>query len=88
MLTLAVDEFWSRKSTIPSGIEGGSKPAPNVFRKSAASSGDFAAAFINMASFSMQDKAKLSGCIFISTNFKLHKEGSLTSNRSGTKDRI
>jgi hypothetical protein len=49
-----------------------------------------AAAFFNMSSFSMKGNPNWtsSGSNFISIDFKLHREGSSTSNKSGTNERI
>ncbi|MCI73740.1 hypothetical protein A2U01_0095004, partial [Trifolium medium] len=49
-LTTADGEFCRKKSTIPSGMVGGSKPALNAFLNLATSLQDFAAAFSNMES--------------------------------------
>jgi hypothetical protein len=87
MLTFADGEFCCKKSTIPSGIAGGSKQ--NAFLNLTTSLRDLVAVFFNMASSIDQDKdPSKSGINSTSNDFKLHKEWCLTSNKSGSKDRI
>ncbi|KAK2383405.1 hypothetical protein QL285_070861 [Trifolium repens] len=89
MVSCADGEFCRKKSTIPSGMQCSSKYALNAFINSANSSGDLAAVFFNMESSIVWDKPPSSSGVNSTFNdFKLHKEESLTSNISGTKDRI
>ncbi|KAI5425160.1 hypothetical protein KIW84_031096 [Lathyrus oleraceus] len=55
-LTSANGEFCRKKSTIPSGMAGGSKHVSNAFLNFTPSLGDLAADFFNMASFINSNK--------------------------------
>lgn len=72
MSTFADGEFWSKKSTIPSGIGGGD---------------GFNAAFHDLAAFSLMENIGESGFSSTFKDFKLPKQGSLIFNNSGIKKR-
>ena len=91
MVTSAEGEFCRKKSTIPSGMARGSKRALNAFLNLATSLRDLAAAFFNMAAsidWNKNPSRLKNGLKSTSNDFKLHNEWSLTSNKSGTKERI
>lgn len=74
MSTSADGEFWIKKSTIPSGMdEDGSDPALD--------------SFCNLAVLSVMDNPYESGFICTLSDFKLHKEVSLSFSKSGISER-
>jgi len=75
MLIFANGEFWSKNSTTPSGMNLALInwiPAPF---------------FLNLQHLSIMYNPGVSGFISTCSDSKLHKEVSLTLNKSGTKDR-
>lgn len=79
--TFAEGEFWSKKSTIPSGID------ECVLDLSLNASSNLESSCDMLASINVLDKPSVNCLIFTFSDFKLHKEENSTFNKSGTTER-